>query len=1228
MSRTFREIFRFELLQTLRSPLFWGTGLFFATLTFGAVTSDSITIGGGIGNVQRNAPFVILQLLSVMSVISVFVTTAFVAGAALRDFERGTHELFFSTPMGKLDYLGGRFAGSIVASSGVMVLCSLGILVGSFMPWLEAERIGPTLVGPYLFALGIVVIPNLLLTGALFFALASASRSWLVTYVGVVVFFAGFFVSVLMLEDVEHQTLGALIDPFGATAIDFATRYWTVADKNTALPPLAGLLLWNRLIWTVVALIVLAVSFATFRTSAGAPTYGALGRLWRRLSRRRKGERGTSEAGIAEGEPEHGPRRGASPLAPPPATRDFSSRRNLSLFFHALRRETIGVWKSIPFVVMLAFGMFNLIGGSSVRFERFGTRVYPVTALMLDNVQGGFVFLLVIIVTLYAGELVWRERQLKVAEVADAMPVPGWVPLLSKVGALWIVILTFLAVGGLTAIGIQLAQGFTNVEPLLYAKGLGIASVRFLLAAVLAVFLQVLCNQKFAGYLAMILFLISETVLASLDFDHRLYRFADTPPVTYSDMNGYGHFLSGFGWFSLYWACFALLLLVASVLFWVRGSESVWRLRVREAKARFRGPWRGLAAAGLVGFVAVGGWIFWNTNVLNAYVPTDEQERRQADYEKEYRKYQDLAAPRVVDVEANVDIFPDERRVEIAGRYLLKNKSARPQSTIFLALDPRVKVRRLSLDPKWRTRHDERQGVSLYTLPAPLAPGATMELSFAVTAEEKGFVNHNSNTSLVYNGTFFNSEECLPQFGYDPNRQLQDRNTRRKYGLAPVVRVAKLEDAKARQNNYIASDADWIGFKTTVSTSADQIALAPGYLKREWRQGDRRYFRYEMDRPILDFYSFLSARWAVKKDVWHPAPENTENVAIEIYYDPAHAYNVDRMIDAAKKSLDYFTARFSPYQHRQVRILEFPRYADFAQSFPNTIPYSEGLGFIADLRDRQDIDYVFYVTAHEVAHQWWAHQVIGGNVQGATMLSESLAQYSALMVMQKEYGKEKMRRFLKFELDRYLEGRGGELIEELPLMRVENQPYIHYRKGSLVFYALQDAIGEETLDRALSRYVAQVAYQEPPYTYTPDLMKILREVTPPAQQGLLTDLFETITLFDLRAMTATWTRRPDGKYQVKLAVDAKKLRADGKGVESPLALDDSIDVGVFGERERNGKKEETVLYLAKHRLSQEKTTFDLVVDGQPIEAGIDPLNKLVDRTSDDNRTKVTAAGSR
>jgi aminopeptidase N len=337
------------------------------------------------------------------------------------------------------------------------------------------------------------------------------------------------------------------------------------------------------------------------------------------------------------------------------------------------------------------------------------------------------------------------------------------------------------------------------------------------------------------------------------------------------------------------------------------------------------------------------------------------------------------------------------------------------------------------------------------------------------------------------------------------------------------------------------------------------------------------------------------------------------------------------MIDSIKKSLDYLTANFSPYQHRQVRILEFPRYASFAQSFPNTIPFSESIGFIADLRDEQEIDYVFYVTAHEVAHQWWAHQVIGGDVQGATMLSETMAQYSALMIMEKEYGKDKMRRFLKYELDNYLRNRGGELVEEMPLMLVENQPYIHYRKGSVILYGLKDYVGEQPLNQALTRYVADVGFQQPPYTNSVEFMRYIESVTPPHLRSVLADMFSNITLFENRVAAATYTRRADGKYDVDLTLEAKKVRADGQGVETPVKLDDWIDVGVFAEEKKGGKTEEKPLYFKKHRITQPKTQVRVTVDALPVRAGIDPYNKLVDRDSDDNRKKVAegeGAGAR
>ena len=103
-------------------------------------------------------------------------------------------------------------------------------------------------------------------------------------------------------------------------------------------------------------------------------------------------------------------------------------------------------------------------------------------------------------------------------------------------------------------------------------------------------------------------------------------------------------------------------------------------------------------------------------------------------------------------------------------------------------------------------------------------------------------------------------------------------------------------------------------------------------------------------------------------------------------------------------------------------------------------------------------------------------------------------------------------------------------------------------------------------------------------------MNDLREETPPEYQYLYEDWFENITLFDNRAVSAKYSLLPDGKYQVHLAVEAKKYRADGKGQEHLIPLHDLIDIGVL---DADGH----FLYLQKQQdRSRTAGIYDLTVD--------------------------------
>jgi aminopeptidase N len=294
------------------------------------------------------------------------------------------------------------------------------------------------------------------------------------------------------------------------------------------------------------------------------------------------------------------------------------------------------------------------------------------------------------------------------------------------------------------------------------------------------------------------------------------------------------------------------------------------------------------------------------------------------------------------------------------------------------------------------------------------------------------------------------------------------------------------------------------------------------------------------------------------------------------------------------------------------------------------VPWSEGLGFTVDVRHTDngaDIDYVTFVAAHELAHQWWGHQEAPAEMQGESMLDETLAQYSALMVMEKTYGPDRIRKFLRYELDSYLRARGGEVVEEVPLERVEDQPYIHYRKGALVMYLLADQLGEETVNRALRKLLARYAFRGPPYASSKDLVALFRAEAPADKQQLITDLFEKITLYDLKATGLAVNRRPDGRFDVRLTVTAGKLYATGNGreIETPIGERESFDIGLFtarpGDSDFGGSN---IVLFRKTPLKSGTQVLAFVTDKAPKFGGIDPYNKYIDRDSNDNVVRASA----
>ena len=1213
----FWEFFTFELkfrFKSLSTYIYFAVWLAFSFLD---VASENFgPIGNSNGKVLLNGPYANIYNDIGIGFFGMIIIAAIFGTSILRDFQRDTIQILFTKPISKLAYLGGRWAGSFVATVFAFSGLLLGEFLGTFAPWADHTRIAPNHLAWYLQPFFSIVVFQIFFLGSLFFLVAALSRKIFIVYLQGAAIFMLYLLGITIFNatrSLEHFWSG-ILDPVGFLYNDAITRYWTVVERNSLLyswsPHAAeGVFLYNRLLWGSVGLISLIVLWKLFPMSVEALTARSSGKR-AALARAHELSEVTARRSLV--------------AAKLPTVRQIFGRATAWTQMAWLTRLRVSnILHEVPFWALVILMAGIALNNGHYAGHVADRNVWPVTYLMLQAVEGGAELFFFIVAALYAAELIWRERDTQFAGIHDSLPISETVDWFSKLCALCFVELVLLTVAGLCGIVMQTIAGYHHYELIEYAKELYIVTFPQVLVYVLfALFIQTVVSNKFIGHGIVVGVFVLVPILFSFGWENTLYLFGNTPPYTYSDMNGYGHFVPALLWSIVYWLSISCLLATISIALARRGSDDAWPARFRLAVQR--AP-RLVPAAALFLVIALssGGWYFYNAHVLNEYLTAQSRRDIQAQYERNFKKYEHLAQPKIIAADANIDIFPERRSFSGTGHFVLQNKTSQPTGRIHIT-NPMQSISNVRFSrPFHVVSSSPRALYTIYQLDTPLSPGDKLDLDFNVGYTSRGFRDGNERPELAYSGTFFDSG-YFPALGYDQTVEIGDPRRRREEHLPDWELLPRRGDPEGTVTNLFTTYSDWIGYHTTVSTSDDQIALAPGYLTREWHANGRHYFTYDMGNvKTLDFFAYVSARYDVTREMYQGA---ANPIAIEVYHTSAHSYDVADMIESSKAGLAYYEKNFSPFQFRQYRILEFPRYRSFAQSFPNTIPYSEGIGFIGRVEKPTDIDFTYFVTAHELGHQWWGHQLIGARVEGSNMMAETLAEYSALMVMQQKYGRDNMHRFLKHELDGYLRGRAGEIRRERPVLLVQNEPYVWYQKGGHVMYTLADYIGEDKVNLALHNFLMEHRYanandaQSGPYPDTRQFIAALRAQTPADLQYYLTDAFENIVLYDNKVVSATVAPAPGNKYKVTLRVQVRKLQSDGSGNESPMSLHDLVDIGVF-----TGKKdEEKPLYLKKEWLTKPSQTFEIIVDQKPTRAGIDPYNKLIDRNSDDNWMDVTA----
>jgi len=1144
-------------------------------------TSEVVLIVGPTTPVYKNAPTAVIQGALVGLLFSLFAVSLFLGRSAARVFEEGLADWEFALPLSPRALFWGRFFGALALSLLVVLMLPVGIETGVHMPWVDPDKVGPIRMDAHLEALGGFILPGLLSVAALLYGMAFAFRSHRAAIAGGVGLFFLFILTDLILSNLNLERWAFWVDPFGLGWVNYAVRYWTPAELNHRLVPLSLPYGISRLLWVGLPLAWLAFLSHRFQMV---------------LAPGRERRRGTD---MSEPSP-------AVRAVLPGRPRQYGRFRLLLAEMRFSLRLLLTSW--VFWVLVAVFGLVILANFMFAFLLGRGAHeplAMPTTAGVLNLMSEHTLILVILLVAVFAGELVQGERERGVLEwtaVTPARPFALAARTLALLAAIVLVIVLFALAGVCMQVLLH-----TPIRWGLYAGWLlYILASPVIPYAALALFLHTLIPRKFLAHMLMVGVFLFLLFADKLGIEQAVfgYGFIPASPIgNLSDMAGFRPYFPYHLVWMLLWGLAAGVLLWKAWMFFRLPALEPLRWRIRGWKRVFH-VWDGIALGVLGGaFLFLGVGIYRELYVRRPWMDRKTREVRSASYEKRFKHLELAPVPRLVHLAARMDLFPSRMGYVAHVRAVYINRDTLPVESLLVENlpSPPYTVENLIIS-RAHTVMDSGvyPWVALWRLLPPLLPGETLVVEADISCRPPLVTEDDPYAcGVLPRGSLVHLTPPLI-FGYDARKELSARRLRRKYGLSPEPVEIPPDTPRA----------DFLGFPRftfdlVVSLPArdPQTVVTGGMGVAAWEEGGRRFVRFLGDRPAtwgLGGLTVAVAPYAKRVD-------SLEGIQVELYFSPDHRWNADTVLQGALAALRYHIRHYGSYPHPVLRIAEFPSlFGDYAQSLASFIPYGEGMGFLTRMREDQ-IPYPVFVIAHEVGHQWWAHQLTPAMVLGAHFLTESFSEYVAIRVMSEGRPPKVLARFLKHELDRYLRARQGAFREERPIV-FSTSPAVYYQKGSVVTHATASLLGHETYAGILRELIAAFP-DPPPHPSVRDYLERLYAQTPSELQPVLRDWHEEVVIYDLRARKA-W-REGDTLF---LTLESQKFQVEGES-EQAVAFYEPVDVGLFAG--------DSLLEVRRVWIRDGKHTYSLPSVPVKVErVEVDPFFERINRTWEEREVAV------
>ena len=570
-----REVASFEWRVQRRDFLTWVYVAVFFLLCFGYTSSDAVELVRGREGVPRNAPWALAHAMAGVTAFGQVMTTMITATAVMRDVAARTQELLFTTRLTRAAYLAGRWAGALLMMLAVYAALPAGLVAGTMMPWVERGTLLPFDAAAYARPLLMLVAPNVLVVSALFFSAGAMRRGFMAILLLGVTLVTLWVTGVAMARD--GVTWGALVDPFGNAALELDTHYWSVAERGALHVPADGWLLANRVLWLAIGVGALAWLARSFRF------------------------------GLAEQPERPGARDGAAPpVAVTPPILEAPSASIPAAVATEARWTLRWTLRERGFLTLAALGALNALANAWRAGGAGGAG--PEAGEVLASVHEHARPFLILVATIYAGELVWRERDTRADELRDALPVPTAALLTGKLLGLLAAQLLLVAPLLAAALLAGFARGASGMSLPLAALWIGGFTFPFLAQlTLLSLLVHAIVQHKVAGHVALIAGWVAAVAAERTLALPALWRFASLPAFTWDAAEGFGGAGRRLSWTVGYWSAVAFACAVVASAFWVRGAMPPLPERLRGALHGMRGR-RGPLLLAAAGAAAVAGW--------------------------------------------------------------------------------------------------------------------------------------------------------------------------------------------------------------------------------------------------------------------------------------------------------------------------------------------------------------------------------------------------------------------------------------------------------------------------------------------------------------------------------------------------------------------------------------------------------------------------------------------